>query len=299
MSSKSPNPIFSICGIMGLFTNRLLPPNKHTIALGGSIINKMNKKSKKLIIANWKMNPNTLREAKVLYGVIRTKANRMQNVQSVVCPPFVFISELQKISKGQRLILGAQDVFYEKSGAYTGEISASMLYDVGARYVIVGHSERRALGESDEFIAKKVQSILKGKMKAVLCVGEKKRDEGDYLHFLRKQVTDSLAGVSKHSLKNLIIAYEPIWAIGKGAIPDKAEDAEETILFIKKVLIEKFGKKDAGLVPVLYGGSVGIKNTESFLEMGGIDGLLIGRASLDVKQFGEILQQASSASNGL
>ncbi|MFC1721214.1 triose-phosphate isomerase [Patescibacteria group bacterium] len=254
----------------------------------------MKKNKKALIIANWKMNPATLAEAKSMYTKIRTQAGKMQNVQTVVCAPFIYLTELQKLTKGHRCVVGAQDVFYERSGAYTGEVSATMLQKMKMQYVIIGHSERRALGESDDLVSKKVLAALKEKINVVLCVGEEERDEAEYLHFLREQVKNSLANIPKARLNGIVIAYEPIWAVGEGKRPDTPEDTQETILFIRKVLAEIFDKKIAMSVPILYGGSVNSKNTQSFLIQSAADGLLIGRASLDAKQFGEILKIANS-----
>ena len=254
----------------------------------------MNKKEKIFIVANWKMNPSVLCDAKKLYGVIRTRANRMHSVQTVVCAPYIYLSELQKISKGAGCIVGAQDAFYEKSGAYTGEISANMLKEMKVPYVIIGHSERRAMGDTEKIVSQKVSSALKEKLNVILCVGEKKRDEAGYLHILRKEIQESLRGVSRAHLAKLIIAYEPIWAVGKGAKADTPQDTQETILFIRKVLAEEFDKKIAMAVPILYGGSVDDKNAQKFLKDAGVQGLLIGRAGLNLKQFGEILKIANS-----
>ncbi len=256
-------------------------------------INK-NNKQKTIIVANWKMNPVTLREAKMNYGIIRTYANRMQNVQTVVCVPFLYLSELQKISKGGKCILGAQDAFYKKSGAYTGEVSACMLREMKIPFVIIGHSERRALGDSNKIVSQKVSYALKEKLNVILCIGEKERDEADYLHVLREEIIASLATVACANLKRLFIAYEPIWAVGKGAKADTPEDVEETILYIKKILIEAFGKKIGEKIPILYGGSINNKNAGEFLKCSGVQGLLVGRAGLNTKQFGEILKIANS-----
>jgi len=253
-----------------------------------------NKNQKTLIVANWKMNPLTLRDAKSMYGKIRTQAGKMQNVQTVVCAPAIYLSELSKLTKGHRCVPGAQDVFYEKNGAYTGEISAVMLKEMKVPYVIIGHSERRAIGETDEIVNKKVIAALKEKLQVVLCVGEKERDEAEYLHFLREEIKNSLASVSRAQLGNLIIAYEPIWAVGEGKRSDTPEDTQETILFLRKVLAEIFDKRVAMSISILYGGSVNAKNAQSFLQQSGAQGLLIGRASLDTKQFGEILKIANS-----
>jgi triosephosphate isomerase len=216
-------------------------------------------------------------------------------VQSIICPPFIFLSELNELYSGHRIVLGAQDVFWEKGGAYTGEISPEEIKSVGAKYVILGHSERRALGETNEIVNEKVIASLKAGLNVILCIGESNRDSyALYLKFLREELESALLDVPKKELNNLIVAYEPIWAIGK-----RAKDAmsphkmHEMSIFIKKILTETFDKKSASKVPVLYGGSVEPENAEGLLALGEIDGFLLGHASLDAGQFNEILRIAS------
>jgi len=187
------------------------------------------------------------------------------------------------------IILGAQDMFWEKSGSFTGEISSTMLKGEG--YVILGHSERRELGETDEMIAKKVISAIKAGVKPILCVGEKARDtHGEYLHFLRKQIINSIGKLPKQYLKKLIIAYEPVFAIGQSAGKAmKPNEIHETALFIKKVLSEIYKSKSIISLPVLYGGAVSYKNAKEIITAGEVQGLLVGHESLDPKKFGELL----------
>lgn len=249
---------------------------------------------KKLIIANWKMNPKTLREARALFSSVKKTANKLRNVQTVVCPPYPYLAELQKMVSGHRVVLGAQDVFPEPEGAYTGEVSISNLKSVGVKYVILGHSERRATGETNEDVSAKVRVSLKAGINTIVCVGEKVRDEhAEYLHYLRIELKESLHGTTPSSAKKLIIAYEPIWAVGKNAKKaDTPKETEESILFLRKVLVEVFNKKIALNIPIIYGGSVNPKNVKSFLKEGGIDGLLVGRASLNGLSFGKILKES-------
>jgi len=246
--------------------------------------------SKKIIIANWKLNPVSTKNARQLFSSIKKTASTLKNVQTVICPPFLYINDLQVT--GHRCVVGAQDTFFESSGAYTGEVSSKMLKDAGVEYVIIGHSERRALGETDDIVNRKVISALKEGLHAIVCIGEKERDENaEYLNFIKDEIKNSLTNIPRNKLDKLIIAYEPIWAIG-GATPDSPEGTFETVLFIRKVLAELFGKKFAMKIPILYGGSVNKKNAERYLSDSGVQGLLVGGASLEAKHFGEILKKA-------
>ena len=254
-------------------------------------------KYKHLIVGNWKMNPFGLQESKKIFLSIRKAAGKLSLAQTVVCPPSVFLSEMSRLVSGHRCVLGAQNAFTEEVGAYTGEVSAVQCKNAGAEYVILGHSERRAQGESDGVIAEKVRAALRAGIFVILCVGEAARDSsGDYLAFVEQELSRSLAGVEKKSIGKLIIAYEPIWAIGEKA-KRSAEPADilEMNLFIRKTLADLYGKSAAFATPILYGGSVNDKNAEEFLVAGEADGLLVGRASLDPYVFGEILRIADAA----
>lgn len=250
---------------------------------------------KKLIIGNWKMYPKTVKEAREKFTAIRKVAASLRDVQTVICPPFLYLGDMKKIVTGHRCVLGAQDTWIEQEGAYTGEVSPAQLLSVGATYVIVGHSERRALGETDELVNKKVLAALKAGMIVVLCVGEHTRDlDGEYLKYIEAQLTKNLHGVAKKDLKNLVIAYEPIWAIGKNALRAASpDDALEVSIFIKRTLSDLYGK-GSETVQILYGGSVDAKNANDFLAKSNVHGLLVGRASLDSKIFGTILQNADT-----
>lgn len=239
----------------------------------------------KILIANWKMNPKTAVEAKKIFSETQKGLAKIQGVDVYICPPVVFLPELSKVTK--KVVLGAQDLFYEKTGAYTGQVSPHMVIGYKAKLAILGHSERRALGESNDLLARKARHVLNEGMSVALCVGEKERtDEGDYLTFVREELEAVLAVLKKNDLKRFIIAYEPMWAIGKSA--DDALDVSalyEMVLFIRKILIEKFGRAPAEKVPILYGASVKVENAQELVEKGGVDGLLVGSASLDPKQF--------------
>ncbi len=250
-------------------------------------------KTKKIIVANWKMNPRTMREACGIFQKIKRKAETLTRVETVVCPPFIFLKKNNK-KVTRACALGAQNVFWQSEGAYTGEISPAQLYAAGASYVILGHSERRALGETDEIIQKKIRVALEYRLNVILCIGELLRDiHGEYLSVLKNQLKHGLSKIPVKLLTRLIIAYEPVWAIGIAAkSADTPEAFFETAIFIRKVLSDLFGKKFAFNVPILYGGSVSAHNAEGFLKDGGASGLLVGRASLEPQEFNEILDIA-------
>ncbi|MEK7209107.1 MAG: triose-phosphate isomerase [Patescibacteria group bacterium] len=257
---------------------------------------------KKLIIANWKMNPDTPREARRLFGKVKRTASRLSRALTIVCPPAVFLPLLQP---GKNLALGGQDIFSETRGAlarpdgrlggHTGSISAAQIKYAGAEYVILGHSERRGLGESDELINKKIKLALAVGLRVILCVGETTRDErGDYLRIIREMLERDLARVARAELKSLVIAYEPVWAIGgETQTSDTPEDFLEQSLFIRKILAARFGQSAALAVPVLYGGSVAPANAADFLTRGEAAGLLVGHESLRADHFNEILRLAN------
>lgn len=256
--------------------------------------------SKKIIIGNWKMNPLTLKEAERLFNGIAKGISRIKNTEIVVCPPFLYLGNLKKLAK--KISLGAQDAFWGETGAFTGEVSAEMLYNAGVKYVILGHSERRAMlarlggGDTNEIINKKIKASLSAGLTPILCAGENVRDvDHGYFNLVKKQLQECLVGISKNSISKIIIAYEPVWAISstldrKDATPI---DSLEMAIFIRKVLSDKFGE-EAIRVRIIYGGSVNEKSAEDFLKNGGVDGLLVGKASLDVKKFVEIINIAEN-----
>lgn len=247
---------------------------------------------KKLIVANWKMNPESPREAKEIFNPIKKLALTLNKVNTVICPPAVYLSSFQ--AKSSKLTFGAQDSFGDLFGPYTGKIGPTMLRNSGASYLIVGHSETRAIGDNDLTINHKLRLALKNNLKVILCVGEHHRDEhGNYLQFIKTQLEEDLRNVQRKSANDLIIAYEPIWAIGtqaKGA--DTPEGFQHQAIYIRKILAAQFGKEAAMKVPVIYGGSTNSQNAEGFLKQGEADGLLVGRASLDPSEFIKILKIA-------
>lgn len=250
-------------------------------------------KRKKLVVANWKMNPQDPGEAKRIFLGLRKEAAKRPKVQTVICPPFIYLSQLRKFDAAN-VALGAQDIATEESGAYTGEVSAPMVHNMGARYVIIGHSERRAAGETDEVVAKKTLIAFEDDLVPIVCIGEKERDtHGTHLRFLEDQIRRSLGKIPKKYFSGLVVAYEPVWAIGKSAKEAmKPEDIEETTLFIKKILADIYGKEEGLQVAILYGGSVEPENAGAIIQKGGVDGFLVGHKSLHPEAFGKILQAA-------
>jgi len=244
------------------------------------------------IIGNWKMNPSTLSEAKEIYTDIKKVASRSPNVHVVVAPPAPFIFSLGNTKSS--VALAIQDVGKDVGGSHTGEVSAKMAKSVGARFAIVGHSERRALGDSDEIVAEKFIRIIEAGLVPILCVGEKKRDQdGDYFSEISREISIVLKAIPKTKSFRFIIAYEPVWAVG-GSYDNalSPEDMRAMAIFIKKTCSNFMSKEKAMKIPVLYGGSVDADNAQTMLSDGGIDGLLVGRVSLDSRHFSEIIRFA-------
>lgn len=255
------------------------------------------KMGNKLIIANWKMNPDTLVEAEELSVSIARGLASVNNLEVVVCAPFVYLTILANIAN-RKFSLGGQNCFYEQKGAYTGEVSASMLKDLGSEYVIVGHSERKKyFGENNEIINKKTKAALKAGLNVILCIGEETRDSFDSRGqwtkeidpALKDQLMEALADVKKPQMLKISIAYEPVWAIGTGN-PATPDDVFSVKLFIRKILSELYDRKTADSIRVLYGGSTDKKNASMFTKEGQADGLLVGGASLDETEFLGILK---------
>ena len=251
-----------------------------------------NESMNKLIIANWKMNPNSAKKAEQLWADIKKGLKGIKNVETVICPPFLYLSGFRFQVSGF-MKLGGQNCFYEQEGAYTGEISAEMLKNSGCDYVIIGHSERKKyFGETDEIINKKIKAALKASLKVILCIGEDTRDsfdsKGRWTHeldpILKDQIKGAFLGIKKPQVQNITVAYEPIWAIGTGN-PATPDDVLSAKIFTRKILSDLYGRKEADKVKVLYGGSTNRKNAARFIEDGQADGLLVGGSSLDAEEF--------------
>ena len=251
---------------------------------------------KKLIAGNWKMNK-TSADASTLVQEIVAEVGRVTDVDILVCPPFTSLESAGKLLEGSNVKLGAQNMHHEASGAYTGEISASMLRSTFATYVILGHSERRTyFAENDKFINQKVLAALKNQLKPVLCVGETlaERESGATLKVVQTQLEGALEGVSKEQATSVVVAYEPVWAIGTGKTATP-EMAQEVHAFIRKTLAGKYGDATAAKIRIVYGGSMKPDNVDALLAQPDIDGGLIGGASLVAKDFLALVESGLKA----
>ncbi len=249
---------------------------------------------KKLIVANWKMNPADKESAMKYFTFFARAKNVIKLADVVVVPPSPYLAI---VPRTRLFALGAQDVFWEKEGAYTGEISGDMLKSFGVQYVIVGHSERRRLGDTDDIVAKKIRRILDVKLIPIICIGEDSRDpDGIFFSVIRGQLERALSLVKQSEVGRLVVAYEPIWAIGVGNKSATPKDAAEASLFIKKTVAGRFGSSRARSLRVIYGGSTSPDNAASFLAERNVSGLLVGRESLDPKSFIKIIQCANTTS---
>ena len=235
---------------------------------------------KKIVAGNWKMNK-TPQEALALVELLKDKVNT-DKVDVVFCVPAVDLIPVIDALKGTNIAVGAQNMFYEESGAYTGEISPAMLTEIGVKYVVIGHSERREyFAETDETVNKKVKKAIEHGITPIMCCGEtlEQRELGIAVDFIRTQIKSGLAGISAEDVKKVVIAYEPIWAIGTGKTAT-SEQAEEICAAIRTVLGEVYGAETAEEVRIQYGGSVNGKNAAELFGMPNIDGGLVGGASL-------------------
>lgn len=241
------------------------------------------------VIGNWKMAPGSWQKAEQIYGQLVRDLPSGKDCTTVIAPPHVYLHPMAAQKPSDAVFaLGAQNVYFESSGAHTGEVSADQLSDLGVSYVICGHSERRALGEDNALVAKKVQAVVTAGMYAVLCVGESSR-EGDWHAFLIEEIESVARLLTEADMARVIVAYEPIWAIGAEE-PDTPDGAHTSALLIRKVIRERFNESVAADLPVLYGGSVNAKNIKPFAEQEGLNGVLVGRASRDPKQFVQIAE---------
>ena len=250
----------------------------------------MDKQNRKAIIAgNWKMNK-TATEAKALISEL-IPAVKDAGCEVVICVPFTDLVTAVEMTKGTNIHVGAENVHFEKSGAFTGEISADMLTDLGVEYVVIGHSERRQyFAETNETVNKRTKAALAGGLKPIICVGESldQREQGVTEELVRMQVKIALNGVTADELKNVVIAYEPIWAIGTGKTAT-SQEANETIGDIRNAVGEVFGSETAQQTRIQYGGSMNPKNAAELMSKEEIDGGLIGGASLKAEDFSKVV----------
>lgn len=251
---------------------------------------------KKYIIANWKMNK-TPSESTLFMKELSKKLKNFKSTEVIICPSFLSISSIKELCFQSGIKIGAQNCHFEKFGAFTGEISSEMLVDVGAEYVIIGHSERREyFGETGEIINKKIKSALHSGLKVILCVGENREQRSHNMEFytVKNQLREALYGIDSEKINDIIVAYEPIWAIGTGKTVTES-DAVKMNLEIKNFISSEF--KTNHTCPVLYGGSMNASNAEKFLKFSEIDGGLIGGASLKSDEFLKIINISESLSD--
>lgn len=250
---------------------------------------------KPIIAGNWKMHK-TLEEAKSFVKEVKSLVPPQDKVDSVICAPALFLGQLVELAEGSELKIGAQNMHFEESGAYTGEISPVALADIGVDYVIIGHSERREMfAETDETVNKKVLAAFKHELTPIVCVGESlaEREAGKTNEIVGEQVKKALAGVDESAVKNIVIAYEPIWAIGTGK-SSSPEDANEVCAHIRGVIADIYSDDVANEVRIQYGGSVKPENIKDFLNQPEIDGALVGGASLEPRSFLQLLEEGQN-----
>jgi triosephosphate isomerase len=250
--------------------------------------------AKKLIVGNWKMNPGTLADAKRIAKKTRLTASRLRNTEVVACPPFPFIYTALSRNKSSTFSVGAQSASMFEAGAKTGEVGADMLASLGVEYVLAGHSEERERGDTDMIVSNKVARILDAGLTAIVCVGEKTREEnGGHFAFIKEEIKNSLANIPAAKAKKIILAYEPIWAIG-AKDPMAPEQIYEMSLFVKKAFSDVFGPEAGLKAKVLYGGAVNFRNARDIMIIGKVDGLLVGRESVNMPGFVELLKAVDS-----
>jgi triosephosphate isomerase len=247
----------------------------------------------KFVAGNWKMYTNAAGAEQLARAVVAGLGDE-KRVRVAVCPPFPYLARVAEVVRGSAVALGAQNLYPEKEGAFTGEVSPTMLLDVGCRYAILGHSERRhILGESDAFIHRKVVAALSAGLSVILCVGEtlQQRQANATEGVLQTQLESGLTGVSPDGLSRLVVAYEPVWAIGTGqnATPEQAQQAHA---FLRRGFAKMFGEEKAQALPIQYGGSVKPENAAGLLHKPDVDGALVGGASLMADTFLAIIRAA-------
>ncbi len=236
-------------------------------------------------------------EASALVKALKVKVVNIKKVDMAVCPPFTNLATVAELLKGTAIKLGAQNLFWEEKGAYTGEISADMLRSVGCEHVIIGHSERRQyFGETDETVKRRLQRALGASLQPIVCVGESlaQRQAGDMQKVVANQVRGALQGLPAEDFARVVIAYEPVWAIGTGVNATPAQ-AQEAHAFIRTLLTEMFGEAPAAACRIQYGGSVKAANAKELLEQPDVDGALVGGASLEAEGFAAIIKAAEEA----
>lgn len=248
---------------------------------------------KVLVVANWKMNPATFKEAKKLLEATRKSLSKVKSVSLVVAPPAVYLLPLAKESRGNKVAFAAQNAYFEKSGAHTGEISMGQVKDAGASHCLIGHSEVRARGETNDDARKKVAAALAAKLTPILCVGESVRTStGDHFHVVAEQLKTALADTTTSTISKVVIAYEPVWAIG-GEETMSPTDMHTMAIFIRKTLFDMRGSAGQN-AKILYGGSVNEENTHSMIKNGDVEGVLVGHVSVEQDRFSALLESLNT-----
>jgi triosephosphate isomerase len=244
-----------------------------------------------IIAGNWKMNK-TVNEAEEFTKALKEKLQDIAGVDIVICPPFTCLAPIAGIIQGANIQLGAQDIYWEDSGAFTGEISCPMLKELGCKYVIIGHSERRAyFSETNESVNKKIKAVLRHNLIPIMCVGERleEREKGKTFEIIKSHLQDGLKDLTAEQIKRTVIAYEPVWAIGTGrtATPNQAQEVHR---YIRSLLAELYDRDTAVLVRIQYGGSVKPENIAELMVQEDVDGSLVGGASLNLDSFVRIVK---------
>ncbi len=249
---------------------------------------------KALIVANWKMNPQTFKEAKTLFDETKRMTGLVRGISVIVAPPTVFVRSLAEGLRKGRVEFAVQNAHFEPSGAHTGEISMPQAREAKATHVIIGHAERRMMGETNDDTRKKVSAAFAAGLTPILCVGETSRGTGaEHFTFVREQLHTALADVALSKISKMIIAYEPVWAIG-GKTAMQPRDMHEMSIFIRKAVVEKFGETGHNM-KILYGGSVDATNVGAMLRDGDVKGILAGRASANTATMTELLRAVNEA----
>lgn len=246
---------------------------------------------KPIIAGNWKMFK-TINESVSLVNDLKTKASGISDREIIVCPVFTCLKSVCDAAKGSNVKVGAQDLYWEEKGAFTGEISAVQVKDTGCTYVIIGHSERRQFfHETNETVGKKIHAALKAGLIPIVCVGEMlaERESGKTFAVIEKQIREGLGTMTQEQAKMIVIAYEPVWAIGTGKVATPAQ-AEEVHIYIRKAISKMFGQESADGIRILYGGSVKPENIAELMAQKNIDGALVGGASLEAESFAKIIK---------
>lgn len=247
---------------------------------------------KRLVVGNWKMYITSPEEASAFAVSLRRKARTIPGVEVLLAPPFTLLPTVADALHSAPIQVGAQTISAFDEPKHTGDVSASMLKEIGVSFVIVGHSERRAAGETEDAIHKQIVRAGEAGLTTILCVGEKEREEaGGHFSVISNQISSALKNLSSKGAKKLIIAYEPVWAIGKSAQDAlRPQDLQEMVIFIKKNLAETLERKVAMSVPILYGGSVEGANARDLIAQSGVSGFLVGHASTKLETFLEIIK---------